>query len=120
MSTIGTSIVGTILYQPTIEEIKEWRIVEIKELTTDLTSNEAISIKASIKDRISDTSMCHRNSTSIKLTPKYSSYPVKVFLSKDIAEKERHRKIVAQYQSLCSKVRDAEIERSNFVDKYLL
>lgn len=120
MNTIGTSVVGTTLYEPTIEEIKEWRIVEIKELTKDLTSNKAISIKASIKDNISDTSMCHRNSTSIGLTPRYSSYPVKVFLSRDIAEKERRRKIVTQYQSLCDSVLDAETKRSNFVDKYLL
>ena len=122
MSTIGTSTLGTLLYEPTIAGIKSWVITDISELSNNPTDTCAIQIKARQLgyDIISKKATCHRNSTSVSIMREYSSYMINVFLSKDKADEVRRGMLVKEYNRLCGIVVKAETERSDFVNKYLL
>ena len=122
MSTIGTSTLGTLLYEPTIAGIISWVITDISELSNNPTDTNAIKINARQlgSDIISKNATCHRNSTSVCITRQYSSYAFNVFLSKDKAEEVRREMLVKEYNRLYGIVVKAETEKSDFVNKYLL
>ena len=122
MSTIGTSTLGTLLYEPVIAGIISWVITDISELSNNPTDTSAIKINARQlgSDNISKDATCHRNSTSISIMRQYSSYEFNVFLSKDKAEEVRREMLVKEYNRLCGIVVKAETERSDFISKYLL
>ena len=122
MSTIGTSTLGTLLYEPVIAGIISWVITDISELSNNPTDTSAIKINARQlgSDNISKNATCHRNSTSISIMRQYSSYEFNVFLSKDKAEEVRREMLVKEYNRLCGIVVKAETERSDFISKYLL
>lgn len=122
MSTIGTSTLGTLLYEPAITGIKSWVITDISELSNNPTDTNAIKINARQlgSDNISKNATCHRNATSVSIMRQYSSYEFNVFLSKDKAEEVRREMLVKEYNRLCGIVVKAETERSDFVNKYLL
>ena len=122
MSTIGTSTLGTLLYEPTVAGIMSWVITDISELSNNPTDTCAIQIKARRlgSDIISKKATCHHNSTSVSIMREYSSYAFNVFLSKDKAEEVRREMLVKEYNRLCGIVVKAETERSDFVNKYLL
>ena len=122
MSTIGTSTLGTLLYEPTIAGIISWVITDISELSNNPTDTSAIKINARQlgPDDISKNATCHRNATSVSIMRQYSSYAFNVFLSKDKAEEVRREMLVKEYNRLCGIVVKAETERSDFISKYLL
>lgn len=122
MSTIGTSTLGTLLYEPTITGIISWVITDISELSNNPTDTSAIKINARQlgSDNISKNATCHRNSTSVSIMRQYSIYAFNVFLSKDKAEEIRKDMLVKEYNRLCGIVVKAETERSEFINKYLL
>ena len=122
MSTIGTSTLGTLLYEPTIEGIISWVITDISELSNNPTDTSAIKINARQlgSDNISKNATCHRNSTSVSIMRQYSSYEFNVFLSKGKAEEIRKEMLVKEYNRLCGIVVKAETQRSDFINKYLL
>lgn len=122
MSTIGTSALGTLLYEPTIAGIISWVITDISELSNNPTDTSAIQIKARQLgyDIITKNATCHRNSTSISIIKQYGTYAFNVFLSKDKAEEVRKEMLVKEYNRLCGIVVKAETERSDFINKYLL
>ena len=124
MSTIGTSTLGTLLYEPTIAGIISWVITDISELSNNPTDTSAIKINARQlgSDNISKNAPCHRNSTSVSIIRQYSSYSYafNVFLSKDKAEEIRKDMLVKEYNRLCGIVVKAETEKSDFINKYLL
>ena len=122
MSTIGTSTLGTLLYEPTIAGIISWVITDISELSNNPTDTSTIKIIARQlgSNNISKNATCHRNSTSISIISQYGTYTFNVFLSKDKAEEVRKEMLVKEYNRLCGIVVKAETERSDFVNKYLL
>ena len=122
MSTIGTSTLGTLLYEPTIAGIISWVITDTSELSNNPTDTSAIKINARQlgSDNISKNATCHRNSTSVSIIRQYGTYAFNVFLSKDKAEEARGEMLAKEYNRLCGIVVKAETERSDFVNKYLL
>lgn len=122
MSTIGTSTLGTLLYEPAITGIISWVITDISELSNNPTDTSAIKINVRQlgSNNISKDATCHRNSTSVSIIRQYSSYAFNVFLSKDKAEEIRKDMLVKEYNRLCGIVVKAETEKSDFINKYLL